>query len=466
MSSEHPDSSETPLDLLGIGAGPSNLSVAALAHPLVDVRARFLERRRDLTWHPGLMFKDSALTNHGISCLKDLVTLVDPTSSYSFLAFLAAKNRLYRFIAADMVPVPRVEFEQYFQWVAESLPSVERGCGVEHVDFKEGHFVVESERGRHLARNIVLGTGLSANVPDCALAHMGDRVFHAAEFLHRLPDATGKRVAVIGGGQTGAEIVRHMLQDASMLPEDLIWVSQRDNFATLDGSPFASELFFPNHSEYFHKLPRAARQDLLAAHSPYGDGVRPEILSGLYRRLYELEFYLQDCPSYEFLPDHEMIEITNAGSGYELGLRENRTGQCVSMDRVDYVVLATGFQHTAPAYIEPLRDRIAMDGSDFSMGADFSVNWDGPADRRIFAHSPARGSHGLAETYLSLVAWRSAVMLNSLTGRPAYNTGPTSSVLSWTGPSRQPSPRGGNGDPWDGIYLRGTAHASEAPTTP
>ncbi|MCP5068104.1 MAG: SidA/IucD/PvdA family monooxygenase [bacterium] len=455
-----------PLDLIGIGTGPSNLSVASLAEPVPELRTRFLDRRRDLSWHSGLMFRDSALTNHGVSCLKDLVTLVDPTSRYSFLAFLAAKNRLYRFIAADMVPVPRIEFEQYFKWVAATLPSVELGCNVERVEFDGRHFLVHGEgRAPLQARNIALGSGLSASVPDCAQSHLGDRVFHAAEFLHRLPDAAGKRLAIIGGGQTGAEIVRHVMGDAKHLPADVLWVSQRDNFGTLDGSPFAGELFFPNHSEYFHGLPEAARSELLAAHSPYGDGVRPEVLSSLYRRLYELEFYEGTRPSYEFLPDYELREIMAADGDYTLTLRENRTGQLVSRGAVDYVVLATGFKHTVPAYMDPLLDRIAMSDSEFVMKPNFSVTWDGPDDRRIYAHSPARGSHGIAETYLSLVAWRSAVMINSLVGKPVYNTGPTSSVLQWTGPSRTVADVEQRTDAWDQIYLRG-AHESlgaEAP---
>jgi len=46
-------------------------------------------------------------------------------------------------------------------------------------------------------------------------------------------------------------------------------------------------------------------------------------------------------------------------------------------------------------------------------------------------HNAARHSHGIADPYLSLVAWRSAVMLNSLMGRAYFNTSTNESMIDW-----------------------------------
>ncbi|WP_256967364.1 lysine N(6)-hydroxylase/L-ornithine N(5)-oxygenase family protein, partial [Streptomyces caniscabiei] len=42
---------EAPRDLVGIGIGPANLSLAALAHPLAELDAVFYERRPGFDWH-------------------------------------------------------------------------------------------------------------------------------------------------------------------------------------------------------------------------------------------------------------------------------------------------------------------------------------------------------------------------------------------------------------------------------
>ena len=40
------------LDIAGIGAGPFNLSVAALLAPIQTMRSRFFDKREHFDWHP------------------------------------------------------------------------------------------------------------------------------------------------------------------------------------------------------------------------------------------------------------------------------------------------------------------------------------------------------------------------------------------------------------------------------
>ena len=46
-------------DFIGIGIGPFNLSVAALAEGLDGFSSLFLERKPHFSWHPGLLGRDS-----------------------------------------------------------------------------------------------------------------------------------------------------------------------------------------------------------------------------------------------------------------------------------------------------------------------------------------------------------------------------------------------------------------------
>ena len=95
--------------MVGAGLGPFNLSLAALVEPLADVRARFFETQPEFRWHCGIMVPGAQLQ---VSFLKDLVTLVDPSSAFSFLNYLASEGRLYRFLTAHTDRCSRQEFER------------------------------------------------------------------------------------------------------------------------------------------------------------------------------------------------------------------------------------------------------------------------------------------------------------------------------------------------------------------
>src|SRR3981081_2283535 len=152
---------DVTLDAVGVGVGPFNLSLAALLAP-TGFKAHFFDRSAEFQWHPGLLFPEATIQ---VSYLKDLVTLVDPTSPYSFLAFLRAHKRLYRFINRTEIRVSRVEFNQYLQWVIGRLPNVEFGAEVREVVLGEQSFSVQVDRRVLRTTNLVLGTGLVPNVP-------------------------------------------------------------------------------------------------------------------------------------------------------------------------------------------------------------------------------------------------------------------------------------------------------------
>lgn len=50
-----------PLDLLGVGVGPFNLSLAALADGVPGLRTAFHEQRPAFRWHPGLLIEGATL---------------------------------------------------------------------------------------------------------------------------------------------------------------------------------------------------------------------------------------------------------------------------------------------------------------------------------------------------------------------------------------------------------------------
>lgn len=78
-------------DFIGIGIGPFNLSIAALAEGLDGFSSLFLERKPHFSWHPGMMVPDCHMQT---SFLKDLVSAVEPTNRHSFLNYLVQRKKV------------------------------------------------------------------------------------------------------------------------------------------------------------------------------------------------------------------------------------------------------------------------------------------------------------------------------------------------------------------------------------
>jgi len=418
------------LDLAGVGIGPFNLSTAALAEPIPTLSARFFERRSEFYWHPGLLFPNATIQ---VSFLRDLVTLVDPTNPYSFLAFLAEHRRLYRFLNSNFDRVARQEYNQYLRWVCGKLRSLSFASNVEGLTFEHGEkafqLQIKGDR-RYRARNVVLGTGRRPKVPECARPHLCESVFHASEWFHRFVDCTGKRVAVIGGGQTGAEMVDYLIRNSVRLPSRVTWITRRNNFYPLDESPFTNEIFTPAYSDYFFGLSTETQAYLLEEQKLASDGISTALLERLYRRLYELEF-LEDLGSaFALYPGHSLDSMVATGpSTWELQASNALTGERNGL-AADIVILCTGYDNAIPPFLEPLLGSASVEEQNLPVREDYSIEWDGPAESRIFVQNAARHCRGVADPNLSLMARRSAKILNSVMGRPYYDVEDTQPTLS------------------------------------
>jgi lysine N6-hydroxylase len=424
------------LDVVGIGIGPANLSLAALAEPISELAMRFYDRAAEFAWHPGLLFPESFIQT---SYLKDLVTPVDPTSRYSFLSFLVTHHRFYSFLTASFPRVSRIEFGQYLAWVSRSLPSLRFGCPVLEVDYADELWRVTTGKGTVRARDLVLGTGLRPHIPEFARPLVGPSLHHAIDVGHYRADTARRRVAVIGGGQSGAELVHHLLGDDRALPERVTWVSRRDGFPPMDDSPFANELFTPAHSDHFFALGAAEQRELLRRHTLASDGVSLSLLQDIYRRLYTLH-HVEGRRPFALLPDHDLVGVSRNGQGWTLELRAG-DGR-LRREHVDVVLLATGHRYVLPECLEPVRHRLALQDGQLQLRADFSVVWDGPAHRRIFVQNGARHQRGVADPNLSLLAWRSATILNQLASRQIYDCRGQQAIIDWETATAEPADEG------------------------
>jgi lysine N6-hydroxylase len=113
---------------------------------------------------------------------------------------------------------------------------------------------------------------------------------------------------------------------------------------------------------------------------------------------------------------------------------------------VDAVILCTGYEEQIPAFLDPLCSRLHLtQAGQYIISKEYRVAWDGPRHNAIYALNAARHSHGIADSYLCLAAWRAAVIANDLLGYERYPTVPLEGFMRWDG-----RPAAG---------LRGAAHA-------
>ena len=414
-------------NLAGIGIGPSNLSLAALLEDIPEIQCHFFEKQSTFQWHPGMLFPESSIQ---ISYLKDLVTLVDPTNRYSFLNFLAVHKRLYRFITARFQEVKRREFDQYFRWVSRNLKSLTFGVTVREIDFKEGHFVIKHDKQQLTADNISLGTGLVPRLPSPAKPYIGNTVLHAIDYLRINPETMGKRVAVIGGGQSGAEIIRLLISDKKNIPSNLKWITSRRGYLPIDDSPFTNEYFFPSYGDFFSGLPCEKRTQINAELNFASDGINENLLREIYQRLYEIELIEERGKICQLLSNCLFTDMTQCSNGWDIICTDKTKGKLVSLE-ADVVILATGFHYRIPEFLEPLQNRLSIESGHFQVRLDFSIEWDGPGEHHIYIQNGAKHIRGVADPNLSLTACRSAKIVNSLLGKDHYQPGEENSAFEW-----------------------------------
>lgn len=425
------------LRLVGIGAGPANLSLAALLHGDQEQPNLFFDRKPSFTWHDDQLITGATLQ---VSIFKDLVSLSDPTNRFSFLSYLHQHGRMYHFLNAQFAEVPRSEFRNYLAWAAETNENVVFSESVEEVEF-DGVFRVTTNRRQVTADNIAVGVGTVPWVPEFAVQHLGAGHCHVSQYLSHAKDLAGKRVAVVGGGQSGAEAFLDLIsRPEAQRPSSVSWVSRRRNYFPIDDSTFTNDFYMPEYSDYFYRLSETKRAELNSAHMLSSDGISESTLRAIYQELYRLQFIERDEHRFGLLPNRTVVSADRTASGiFEVTLRHNDEADQNQVLAVDSVVWATGFRPAPKKFLEPLMDRIEIENGEVRVDEDYAVSWDGPPDRNIFMQNAVRGQRGLPDVNLSLNAWRAQRITDRLRGNDAPEL--AMSFIDW-------SAKDGRGAPW------------------
>ena len=210
-------------DLVCIGFGPASLAIAIALHDReVEARVLYIERQRRFVWHAGMLLPNARMQ---ISFLKDLATLRDPRSKFTFINYLKSKNRLLAFTNLSTFLPLREEYNDYMSWCASYFePAVQYGQETISVSSVENskdpvqywqvlsRNVDSNETSTVTARNVVVAIGGKPRIPPAfSTGGLDGRVVHSSLYSSAVPriltdTRKAHHVAVIGGGQSAAEI--------------------------------------------------------------------------------------------------------------------------------------------------------------------------------------------------------------------------------------------------------------------
>jgi lysine N6-hydroxylase len=412
---------------IGIGVGPANLSLASLMHGRPEMPSLFVDKKDTFSWHDGQQISGTSLQ---VSMIKDLVSLADPTSPFTFLAYLHAMGRIYHFLNARFDAVSRREFRDYMSWAASNNPNVSFGEEVHSVEF-DGEFRVETSRRTVTAQNVSIGVGTNPWLPAMA-GPVTERSFHVSDYLVKAGDVAGLRVAVIGGGQSGAEAFLDLMsRPPGEMPRRISWISQRPSYSPLDDSPFTNEYYSPDFSDYFSGLPATLRHEFNARNLLTSDGVTESTLREIYQKIYVHRFLEEATDLVTLFPNREVTEVRGDDAcGYQVTICHNDHPRVVEQLELDVIVWATGFRSARMDFLAPIVGRMAHEDGELKIDSHYAACWDGPPQNHIFIQNAARRQRGLADPNLSLLAWRSQRILDRLAGTDTRPQLP--SFVEWT----------------------------------
>ncbi|WP_129265564.1 SidA/IucD/PvdA family monooxygenase [Streptomyces sp. M3] len=433
-----------PVDVLGVGFGPANLSLAiALQEEQPGTRAFFLEAAAHPVWQGGLLLDGSNMQNHPN---RDLVTLRNPRSRYSFLNYLFEQGRLIEHLNLPLEFPLRKEYAQYIDWVTRQFrPQVAFGARATDVAVSgtggTAQYVVTCADGsEHRARSLVVGTGRTPFVPEPFAGLDSPRVCHLTRYLHTVRELTGeppRSIAVIGGSQSAVEIV---LDLAHRFPHaKIVNYVRKFGLRLKDTSPFSEEGFFPSFTDYYYRADRASKRELDAYMRPTNySSTDADVLHHLYALMYEQRL---DGDQRVFVRGNSAITTAEpAGTGVRLEVEEVHTKE-VSTDHADLVILATGFrdlgpgehQEPYPALLAGVIDRFQVDDDGhLVVEPDYRLRSHSDSTPPLFLNGLCESSHGIGDAgSFSLLSLRAETILNGLREAGGTAPAPDAEAYAW-----------------------------------
>ena len=413
-------------DLIGVGFGPSNVALAITLREQEEtgrkLDAFFIERQQHFAWHADMMLPHAHMQ---ISFMKDLATLRNPQSEFTFINYLHANNRLQDFINLKTFYPSRHEFNDYLKWSAskfdDQVAYAEQVVEVQPVE-EEGQVVylkvvsqkADGSKVERFARNLVTAVGGSAHVPEMFKSYKDDsRFLHSSRYLTDIKNNdNADRIAIVGAGQSASEIFVALNEHENKPAVDLIMRAR--SIKPSDDSQFVNEIFNADFTDFMYSRGDEERKTLLSEfwHTNYA-APDLELIQNIFNIFYQQK--VMGEARHNFLRRHEVTDVDTKGESIKLTLKDFNTLQSYRKE-YDAVVLATGYERDSHKDIlAPLNKWL----KDFEVNRNYRIETSENFQPKIFLQGACEGSHGLSDTLLSVTAVRSQEILSELDQRLA-----------------------------------------------
>ena len=225
-------------DLVCVGFGPASMAIATAIYDMFEHSAvpferrpkvAFLERQPTFGWHVGMQLPGAKMQ---ITFVKDFATQRNPRSRFTFLNYLWSKDRLTQFTNLSTFRPARLEYQDYMSWIADSFKGlVHYGREVTEITASQESSeprpvrsfclstrdVQTGQLRNYRSRHIVISAGGRPNIPKSLMQQWAAQSYtiHSSQCMTALPNLLPfpdreYRIAVVGGGQSGAEIFNHL----------------------------------------------------------------------------------------------------------------------------------------------------------------------------------------------------------------------------------------------------------------
>jgi lysine/ornithine N-monooxygenase/predicted FMN-binding regulatory protein PaiB len=287
------------------------------------------------------------------------------------------------------------------------------------------------ESAVYFARNVVYASGGKPRVPEERVS-LTRRIIHSSEFLHRFPSSFAEHAdtyefGVVGDGQSAGEIVAELLH---RYPRALVHLFI-SGYAPrpVDNSPFVNEAFFSQEAEVFYLSSEAKRKAMRhdLRNTNYGV-IDPELIKEIYRCA-----YLDEVKGERRLFVHRFSKLVSAeenGNGVKVMVQEHCGGDSQAL-RCDGLVLATGYKRCLDETI--FKDVLPFveknESGDILLSRNYHVRTTVEMNCRLYVQGYGESSHGLGDTLLSLLPFRSKEIFDDICKHAPGVTETTNSQL-------------------------------------
>lgn len=422
-------------DFVAVGVGPFNLGLACLSSTLTDLRCVFLDKEEKFNWHPGMLIDGVTLQS---PFLADLVSMADPTNPFSYLNYRKQQGSLFHFFVRENYYLERQEYNRYCQWAVSRLNNIRFNHHVEQVVYDAEHraYRVTGIETKHkkpfsfLAKKLVIGVGMKPRIPDCFRPASAGINLHSSRYLKNKPELQKqKKITVIGGGQSGAEIFYDLLKDSEKYGYQLDWVTRAPRFFQMETAKLTLEILCGDYGTYFHALDMPTKRKIIEEQKSIYCGANQSLLDKIYDFLDTGRH--SNLPQAQLMPCMNLINVEsnnnsdnnvdNNTNGFFLHFVHTQTGAHYQT-HTDGLVLSSGHQYEIPPFMEGVFDRIERnEQGKYRQKENWSVDIHG---REIFIQNAGFESHGLINQDLGMSCYRNSRILQEITGRDIYSVEP------------------------------------------